>query len=183
MRPGLLSSPEMLAWLGGREPAWTLLTFDSWRALNRKPGEDGAALAISDGNTSPLAENALTFLSRIGEGVRLTATGNLTRAVVADMLEATTWPGFDPADAFVLHKVINEPDFLPLHALRIFCERAKLTRTQGGHLRLTRAGQALVAKRGASKLNRILFEAAFWNTNLAYFDGLQIGRASCRERV
>ena len=80
-----------------------------------------------DGITSPLAENALTFLSRIGAGVRLTATGNLTRAVVADLLEATTWPGFDPADAFVLHKVINEPDFLPLHALRIFCERAKLT--------------------------------------------------------
>ena len=61
------------------------------------------------------------FLSRIGSGVRLTATGNLTRAVVAEMLEATSWPGFDPVDAFVLHKVINEPDFLPLHALRIFC--------------------------------------------------------------
>jgi hypothetical protein len=31
------------------------------------------------------------------------------------MIDHFIWPGFDRADAFRLHKVVNEPDFFPLH--------------------------------------------------------------------
>ena len=121
-----------------------------------------------------LASNALTFLSRVGSGTKLTNTGNLTRAFVAEMLEALVWPDSDRAEAFVRRNVANEPDFTLLHAVRIFCDRANLVRVQGRQLRLTKKAQTLVAKRDVGKLNRLLFEAAFWNTNLAYFDGFRL---------
>jgi hypothetical protein len=39
----------------------------------------------------------------------------------------------------------------------------------------------LVSKRDLGKLNRLLFEAAFWNTNLAYFDGFRLASWPQRE--
>jgi hypothetical protein len=62
-------------------------------------------------------------------GLPLTATRTLSRAVVAEMRKLIKWPGYDQTDAFRLHKVINEPDFLPLHIL-LLAEAAKLVRTQ-----------------------------------------------------
>ena len=35
------------------------------------------------------------------------------------MIDHFDWPDFDSADAFQFHKVINEPDFLPLHFVRL----------------------------------------------------------------
>jgi hypothetical protein len=61
-------------------------------------------------------------------GLPLTATGNLSRAVVAEMRKLIEWPGYDQDNAFRLHKVINEPDFLPLHVVRLLAETAKLVR-------------------------------------------------------
>src|SRR5262249_57736189 len=40
-------------------------------------------------------------------GLPLTATGNLSRAVVAEMCKLIEWPDYDQADAFRLNKVIN----------------------------------------------------------------------------
>ena len=116
----------------------------------------------------------MAFLVKLGKGQLLTKTGNLTRAFVAQMIAVIDWPGFDPETEFRLHKVINEPDFLFLHALRIFCDRAKLVRVQKGVLRLTKNGRALVEANDTGRLNRELFEAAFWHTNLAYFDGYSL---------
>jgi hypothetical protein len=174
MKPGFLESPSVIEWLRGKEPAWTLLTFESWCALHRKPGETGCAFSLSGETSSTLASNALTFLSRIGQGTKLTTTGNLTRAFVAEMVAAFVWPDSDPGKAFVRRNVANEPDFTPLHAVRIFCDRAKLVRVEGRQLRLTKKAQTLVAKGNVGSLNRFLFEAAFWNTNLAYFDGFRL---------
>jgi hypothetical protein len=53
-----------------------------------------------------------------GRGLPLTATGNLSRAVVDEMRTLIDWPDYDQADVFHLNKVINEPDFLPLHVIR-----------------------------------------------------------------
>ena len=174
MKPGFLESPRVIEWLRGKEPAWTLLTFESWCALHRNPDETGCALSLCDETPSALASNALTFLSRVGSDTKLTTTGNLTRAFVAEMLAAFVWPDSDPVKAVVRRNVANEPDFTPLHAVRIFCDRANLVRVQGRQLRLTKKGQTLVSKRDLGKLNQVLFEAAFWNTNLAYFDGFRL---------
>ena len=64
----------------------------------------------------------------MSEGLKLTATGNLSRTVVAEMVDLFEWPGFDKAEAFQLHKVVNEPDFLPLFFVRHVAEFAKLVR-------------------------------------------------------
>ena len=175
MKPGFLESPRVIEWLRGKEPAWTLLTFESWCAVRRKPEETGCALSLSEETSSTLASNALMFLSRVGSGTRLTTTGNLTRAFVAEMLEAFVWHEPDRTEAFARRpRIVDEPEFPPLHAARIFRDRANLVHVEGRRLRLTKKAQTLVAKQDVDKLNRLLFEAAFWNTNLAYFDGLPL---------
>jgi len=175
IKPGFLESPRVIEWLRGKEPAWTLLTFESWCALQRNPNETGCALSLSEEMSSTLASNALTSLSRVGSGTRLTNAGNLTRAFVAEMLVAFVWPDPDRTDSFARRpRIVDEPEFPPLHAARIFCDRANLVRVEGRQLRLTKKAQTLVAKQDVGKLNRLLVEAAFWNTNLAYFDGLPL---------
>ena len=172
---GISGIAEGIEWLRGKEPAWTLLTFESWCAVRRKPEETGCALSLSEETSSTLASNALMFLSRVGSGTRLTTTGNLTRAFVAEMLEAFVWHEPDRTEAFARRpRIIDEPEFPPLHAARIFRDRANLVHVEGRRLRLTKKAQTLVAKQDVDKLNRLLFEAAFWNTNLAYFDGLPL---------
>jgi hypothetical protein len=55
---------------------------------------------------------------RLSSGLPLTATGNLSRAAVAEMRGLIEWPNYDQPNAFRLNKVINEPDFLSLHVPR-----------------------------------------------------------------
>ena len=63
-----------------------------------------------------------------GDGLALTATGNLTRAVVAEMCELIELPHYHQAEAFRFSSVVNEPDFLPLHVVRMLGQAAKLVR-------------------------------------------------------
>ena len=85
-------------------------------------GEIGVAndLPQEEFNASAVARNALLLIRRagVGNGLMLTATGNLTRSAVAEMIDRFDWPDFDREEAFHLNKVINEPDFLPLHVVR-----------------------------------------------------------------
>jgi hypothetical protein len=92
----------------------------------------------------------MLLLRRASEtgGLKLTATGNLSRAVVEGML-GIKWPDYDKAVLVRYNKVINEPDFLPLHFIRVLMQATKLVRTHRGKLVPT----------------------AFWHLNLAYFDG------------
>ena len=121
-----LQDPQVRGWLDGVEPAWSLLTFESLRTLRHEPSAVQAAIRIANdlsvGETaaSPLARNTLILLRQAIErvGLPLTATGNLSRAVVAEMCKLLEWPDYDQADAFRFNKVINESDFLPLHVVR-----------------------------------------------------------------
>jgi hypothetical protein len=87
-------------WLGGVEPAWTLLTFESLRALRREPSAVQTAIRIANDlgadevAGSPVARNTLILLRQATErdGLPLTATGNLSRAVVAEMCKLIQWP-------------------------------------------------------------------------------------------
>ena len=51
-------------------------------------------------------------------GLKLTATGNLSRAVVDEMCGSIECPNYDKDELFRYQKVVNEPDFLPLRRSR-----------------------------------------------------------------
>jgi hypothetical protein len=88
-----LQDPQVRQWLDGVEPAWTLLTFDSLQALRQEPSAGWKTIHIANDLSadeiagSAVARNALILLRRAIEcdGLALTATGNLSRAVVAEM--------------------------------------------------------------------------------------------------
>jgi hypothetical protein len=172
-----LQDERVLEWLDRVEPAWTLLTFDSLLALREEPSADNAAIRISNAlradeiATSAVARNTLIFLRQAIErdGLSLTATGNLTRAVVAEMRHLIEWPGYDQAEAFRLNKVINEPDFLPLHIVRLLAEAAKLVRPRKGKLVATPLGKSMLEDERQGGLLAILFHLAFWRIDLEYF--------------
>jgi len=172
-----LQDPQVRRWLDGVEPAWTLLTFDSLRALRQEPSAVATAIRIANDlsadeiASSAVARNTFILLQQAIErgGLPLTATGNLSRAVVAEMRELIEWPGYDQADAFRLHKVINEPDFLPLHIVRSLAEAVKLVRTQRGKLVATPLGKSMLSGTRRGSLLAILFHLALWHMDFGYF--------------
>ena len=177
--PGMLQNPAVKLWLGGIEPAWTLLDYESFNALRNPPSPgDGpirleANLTRDEIQQSSVARNALVLLraAAIGPGLKLTATGNLGRGVVAEMVDAFVWPGFDRAYEFRLHKVVNEPDFMPLYFIRHAAETCKLLRKYKGHLRITPAGRRLLDDANVGAVQAILFHTVFWHLNLSYLGG------------
>src|SRR5688572_5620965 len=147
-----LQDPQVRKWLDGVEPAWTLLTFDSLRALRQEPSAVATAIRIvNDLNAdeiagSAVARNTSILLQEAIErgGLPLTATDNLSRAVVAEMRELIEWPDYDQAGALSFNKVINEPDFLPLHIVRLLAEATKLVRIRRGKLVATPLGKSML---------------------------------------
>jgi hypothetical protein len=172
-----LRDPEVRQWLGRIEPAWTLLTFDSLRALRQEPSAVQTAIRIANDlkadeiDASPVARNTLILLRQAVEydGLPLTATGNLSRAAVAEMRKLIEWPDYDQADAFRFNKVINEPDFLPLHVVRQLAQAATLVRAQRGKLVATPLGKSMLSDARQRSLLAILFHLAVWRLDLGYF--------------
>src|SRR6266550_3316687 len=146
-----LQDPQVRQWLDGVEPAWTLLSLDSLRALRQEPSAIQTTIRIANDLStdeiagSPVARNTLMLLRHAIErgGLPLTATDNLSRAVVAEMCNLVEWPDYDPAAVLQFNKVINEPDFLPLHVVRILAQAATLVRVQGGKLVVTPLGKSM----------------------------------------
>jgi hypothetical protein len=172
-----LQDQQVRQWLDGVEPAWTLLAVDSLRALRREPSARQNAIRIANDLSaderagSAVPRNTLILLRQAIErgGLPLTATGNLSRAVVAEMRGLIEWPHYDQADAFRLNKVINEPDFLPLHVVRILAQAATLVRAQRGRLVATPLGKSMLSDERQGSLPAILFHLAFWHMDLGYF--------------
>src|SRR6202011_2725286 len=141
--PGFLANPEVRRWLNGVEPAWTMLEFDSLNALRHEPSASNDAIRLETNLTgteisgSAVTANALILLRRAAEtgGLKLTATGNLSRAVVEEMFGIIKAPGYDKAELLRVQKVINEPDVLPLHFVRILAQAAKLVPRNGSCFR------------------------------------------------
>jgi hypothetical protein len=94
--------------MGSSQPAWTLLTFDSLRALRQEPSAGLTAIRIANDLSadeiagSAVAHNTLNLLRHAIEcdGLPLTATGNLSRSVVAEMCKLIEWPHYNQAAAF-----------------------------------------------------------------------------------
>jgi hypothetical protein len=83
------------------------------------------------------------------------------------MRKLIEWPGYDQADAFRLHKVINDPDFLPLHIVRM--QAANFVRIHRGKLVATPLGRSMLSDARRGCLPAILFHLAFWHMDLGYF--------------
>jgi hypothetical protein len=176
--PGFLQNPEVRRWLNGVEPAWTMLEFDSFNALQDEPSATNQALRLEPNLTeteisaSTVAVNTMLLMRRAAEtgGLKLTATGNLSRAVVREMSEAIEWPGNDTDELFRYQRVINEPDFLPVHFIRVLMQAAKLLRTHRGKLVVTPLARRILKGEQHGPLQALLFHVAFWRLNLSYFD-------------
>jgi hypothetical protein len=172
-----LKDPRVQGWLDGVEPAWTLLTFESLLALRHEPSAVQTAIRIANDLSvgeiagSPVARNTLILLRQAIErvGLPLTATGNLSRAAVAEMCKLIEWPDYDQADAFRFNKVINEPDFLPVHVVRQLAQAATLVCAQRGKLVATPLGKSMLSDARQGSILAILFHLAFWHMDLGYF--------------
>jgi hypothetical protein len=83
-----------------------MLEFDSFNALRHEPSGSNQAirlepdLADAEISGSAVTANALFLLRRAAEtgGLKLTATGNLSRAVVEEMFEIIQAPNYDKAE-------------------------------------------------------------------------------------
>jgi hypothetical protein len=173
--PGMLQAPAVRARLGGVDPAWTLLDGRSFDALRHTPPSPSggpirlaADLSAEELRRSPFATGTVALLraGAPGDGLRLTATGNLSRAVVAEMIDHFVWPGFDRAEAFRLDKVVNEPDFLPLHLARQLAETTRLLRRSKGHLKPSPRGRSALEEANLAALQALLFHLVMWEIDL-----------------
>ena len=159
-------------------PAWTMLDLESFNSLHREPSANNQAIRLepilteTDLSGSAVASAARILLQRAIEtgGLKLTAAGNLSRTVVAEMVEIIEWPGLDKAELFQFHKVVNEPDFLPVHFVRVLMQGTKLVRVQRDKLVLTRLGKAMLVPERYGALQAVLFHMALWHLNIGYFD-------------
>jgi hypothetical protein len=109
----------------------------------------------------------LLLAASSGTGLKTTATGNLSRAVVAELCDRFTWPDFDRRVAFEFTGVVNEPDFLPLYFVRHLSQAATLLRRHKGHLNISPAGRRLIEASNVRALLAVLFHTAFWHFDLS----------------
>lgn len=173
----MLEDPEVKAWLGGIEPAWTLLDQDSFPALRRPPETPGSVIELARDLTpdeigqSVVASRMAILLRAAIEapGLKLTATGNLSRSVVAEMIDRFAWPDFDKAKAFRFNKVVNEHDFFPLLFIRQIAEAMRFLRKSKGHVRASPLGRAALDDANLPALQALLFHATMWHVDLSDF--------------
>jgi hypothetical protein len=96
---------------------------DSFNGLRNEPSVGNRTIRLEPNLTqtdllgSAIARNAQILLRRAAQtdGLKLTATGNMSRAVVAEMCRTIEWPDYDKEELFRFSKVINETDYLHLH--------------------------------------------------------------------
>jgi len=116
--------------------------------------------------------NTRTFLAALekADGVKATATGNLNRKFVGEMLDLFHVRSGYLDDVRRHSKVVNELDFFPLHVVNIVAQLAGLHRRVKGHFRITRKGREFLAEDKMGSLCALLFKTHFRKLNLAYLD-------------
>lgn len=182
VKPGFLQNDEVADWLGGIEPMWTHLEFESYCRLRRRPDEDDRAMHLAtdlseaEGQASPIAVALLALLQLAGEpgGGKLTTGGSLSRAVITPIAEICDGPAYDLALMRSVTKVLNEGDVWPAELLRhVGIELGLFLRVRRS-LVLTRKGRAVLSAGVGGDLVATLFSAVFWRINLGHWDGYPI---------
>jgi hypothetical protein len=82
----MLQNESVKRWLGGLEPAWTLLDYESFKALHDPPSPTAGAIRLATDLTkdelekSAVTRNALVLLlaASVDSGLKTTSTGNLS---------------------------------------------------------------------------------------------------------
>jgi len=180
-----MESPRIKAWLGGIEPAWTVLDRDSFRALagfspvlSGEPIEFNTDLSPEEFKGSAIAQHAIILLKAgmESDGLKLTATGNLARSVVSEMVKRFDWPFYDLETLFRMNKVINEPDFFPLYMTRMITQTAKFFRKSKDHLKTSPLGREMLDPQKIGELQRILFIIHMWRLETPNYVPAQAGR-------
>ena len=157
--------PEM----GGLSPEQvTGLIYSDW-------GEPGGAVQVNTDvplpelGTSNFFRETRAFLQALHDagGVRATASKNLPRRFVADVLPLM---GGEEAvaEAWKYNKVVNKQDVPRLHIARVVAQAAGLTRLYKGKFVVPKAKAALLRDDRAGELFACLFVAFFRRFNLAY---------------
>ena len=125
---------------------------------------------LSDLAHSRFLVNTRHFLAALEEndGAPVTATGNLTRALVGQIFERLDLDAHWRDSIRHIHKVVNEPDVWPLHLVRVVSQIANLVARRNKRFRLTQKGARLLPEIQAGSLFRELFLAFFWKFDLAY---------------
>ncbi|MCF7972378.1 MAG: hypothetical protein K9N55_01040 [Phycisphaerae bacterium] len=118
-------------------------------------------------------KNARLFLTDLMADTRpnATATGNLNRRFVAQMMERLDIEPRILNQIRRICKVINEPDVGEVHVLRLVCDVAGLIRLRGKSYQVVKEYETLLHESNAAVLYTILFEAYFTQFNLGYSDG------------
>jgi hypothetical protein len=101
-------------------------------------------------------------------GLQATATGNLGRAVVREMLDRMAWPEYDRDEFQFAGKVLNETDVWALHIVRLVLGMARLLRRRSGRFHTTQLGRTLSVEEAAGLLQVDLFRTLFRQLNLVY---------------
>jgi len=129
-----------------------------------------ADLKLTDFAGADFFVNTRVFLAALAEadGVPATATGNLPRAFVRQILDRLVLSKPFRDSVFHVCKAINEQDVWPLHLVRLVSGCAGLAGRRKKFFRLTKTGRALLPDEQAGALYRKLFIAYFRRFDLHY---------------
>jgi hypothetical protein len=109
----------------------------------------------------------MTTLQRMAEqdGIGLTKSGAFNRNFVVWAVDQFDWPGYRAEQLYVVNKVLNEDDVLPVSYLHQLLCAAKLIRHAKGRAVLTKAGASHLGDHG--RLQVMLFETFFTKFDFA----------------
>ena len=137
--PDLLRDPQVRKWLDGGRAGLNAAHF---RQFCRRCGRSRQPVRPQFG--SPIILMPIRSRAQRWRATRSYRYGRRSSAVPTDNgnrqpnpchgSKLIEWAGYEQAEAFRPHKVINEPDFSPLHIVRLLAETATLVRTQRNKL-------------------------------------------------
>ena len=182
VKSGFLKNDNVVEWLGGIEPIWTHLEFESYCRLQRRADEDDPAMQLAidltetEVQSSPIVVAMLALLRMAGEkgGAKLTTGGLLTRAVITPIAEICDGHAYDLPLIRSVTKALNEADVWPAELCRHVAAELRLVRRVGRSLALTTNGRTVVEAGGTGDLIARLFKTVFWRINLGHWDGYPV---------
>ena len=110
------------------------------------PMRFSASLTLSDLVDAALVHDTRVLMAGLAteQGLPVTATGNLTRALVGRLSDRLTLSAGSRESIRTVCKVVNELDVWPLHLARVVAECAGLLARRNKQFQLTKAGRELL---------------------------------------
>lgn len=119
---------------------------------------------LKDSRLCMASMKTLAYMREHG-GIPLTKAGAFNRKFVVWAVDSFRWPGYTADELYVVNKVLNEDDVMPLSYLHDLLRTARLIRHAKGKAVLTKAGAALLGDYG--RLQPLMFETFFTRFDFA----------------